>query len=117
MRNRRWVTVSIMLVVGCGVVAAGLAADLPRLPKDLALPQGKDSPGQVVFSHQSHIDQSKPDCTTCHPKLFTILKQQRKSARRDPITHARMEKGQSCGACHNGTAAHGFDQCASCHRQ
>ena len=116
MRSRRWLASIAAVVISLAVAATGLAADLPRLPKDFALPQGKDSPGRVVFSHQTHVDPAKPDCTTCHPKLFTILKQQT-PRRGDPITHAQMEKGRSCGACHNGKAAHGFDDCTSCHRQ
>jgi hypothetical protein len=35
----------------------------------------------------------------------------------DRITHAKMEKGRQCGACHNGKAAFGFDDCTACHRQ
>jgi c(7)-type cytochrome triheme protein len=116
MCNRRWLLLSAVVVFGLAVAATGLGADLPRLPKDIVLPQGKDSPGRVVFSHQTHIDMARPDCTTCHPKLFTIIKE-RTPTGRDPITHARMEKGRSCGACHNGKAAHGFDDCTSCHRQ
>lgn len=75
-----------------------------------------DSPGKVVFSHQTHVDQSKPDCTTCHPKLFKMLKPG-STADGTPIVHAKMEKGRQCGACHNGKDAHGFDDCTTCHRQ
>jgi len=116
MRSRRWLASVVAVVIGLTVAAAALAADLPRLPRDRALPQGKDSPGRVVFSHQTHVNPAKPDCTTCHPKLFTILGQQA-PGRGGPISHAQMEQGRSCGACHNGRAAHGFDDCTSCHRQ
>ncbi len=80
----------------------------------MTLPQTADSPGKVVFSHQNHLAvQAKPDCTVCHPRLAPILRQ--KAAKTEPITHARMLKGQSCGACH-GKDAHGFDDCTTCHK-
>ena len=116
MCSRRRPALIVALVLGMAMSAAGLASDLPRLPKDRALPQGKDSPGRVVVSHQTHVYPARPDCTTCHPKLFTILGQN-PPGRGGPSSHAQMEKGRSCGACHNGKAARGFDDCTSCHRQ
>ena len=114
-----------LLLVLCGVLAVMLAAftplasaqDLPKLPADRVLPQSGDSPGKVTFSHQTHIAvQAKPDCTVCHPKLAPIMKTANQP-KREAITHARMEKGLACGACHNGKVAHGFDDCTSCHKQ
>jgi c(7)-type cytochrome triheme protein len=105
-----------MLVLAGVLLAAGLAGaqGLPKLPADLTLQQTGDSPGKVVFSHASHLGmQSQADCTACHPKLAPILKAKARS--RQAITHERMTKGQSCGACHNGTAARGFDDCTMCH--
>jgi c(7)-type cytochrome triheme protein len=111
-RNTWWLALAVMAVL-CGTSAAP-AQTLSRLPADLTLAQSGDSPGNVVFSHQAHLAvQARPDCTVCHPKLAPILKQQ--AARRDPITHARMLKGQACGACH-GKNAHGFDDCTTCHK-
>lgn len=116
-RRLRAMVPAVFVLVVLALLAGGVtsAQDLPKLPADTALPQGTDSPGKVVFSHQNHVGfQGKPDCTACHPKLAPILKQ--KSARREPITHQKMEKGQSCGACHNGKAARGFDDCTMCHK-
>ncbi len=98
---------------GFAVLCCALAwADLPELPKDRPLPQGPDSPGVVVFSHASHVDGSRPDCTVCHPTRFPILKES--TAR--PIRHANMESGRQCAACHNGQDATGLDDCATCHK-
>lgn len=108
-----------MLVLAGLLLAGGLAAaqGLPKLPADLTLPQTGDSPGKVVFSHASHVGmQAKADCTTCHPKLAPILKETKARASREAITHERMQKGQSCGACHDGNSARGFDDCTMCHR-
>jgi len=113
---RRYALVATLLAV-LVVPAIGLvsAQDMPKLPAEVTLPRAADSPGPVVFSHQTHTAvQAKVDCTACHPKLAPIVRT--KTTRRDPITHATMEKGLSCGACHNGKAAHGFEDCSSCHR-
>jgi c(7)-type cytochrome triheme protein len=93
-----------------------LAGSLPNLPKDMALPQGDGSPGVVTFSHAAHVDASKPDCTTCHPKFFSIVRRTASSAAPAAIRHADMEKGKSCGSCHDGKSAHGFEDCATCHK-
>lgn len=98
------------------VSAALLAGPLPNLPKDIALPQGPDSPGVVIFRHETHVDAARPDCTTCHPTLFPILRRTASSAAPAAIRHADMDKGKSCGSCHDGKSAHGLDDCGTCHR-
>ncbi len=97
--------------------SALLAGALPNLPKDKALPQGADSPGVVIFRHETHVDASRPDCTTCHPTLFPILKRTASTAAPTAITHADMEKGKSCGSCHDGKGAHGLEDCGTCHKE
>lgn len=105
------------LAVGLAVLLSGAAAaDLPRLPKDLLLARGADSPGQVTFRHDSHLSGARPDCVACHPRRFSILGRSGGEAR-PAITHEAMEKkGQACGACH-GKEAFGFDECGNCHAE
>jgi c(7)-type cytochrome triheme protein len=98
------------------VFPALVGGSLPNLPKDKALPQGDGSPGVVTFRHASHVDSSRPDCTTCHSTLFPIVKRTASSAAPAAIRHADMEKGKSCGSCHDGKSAHGLDDCGTCHR-
>lgn len=93
---------------------AALAKDLPRLPGALKLPQTGDSPGVVTFNHDLHVDGAKPSCLGCHPAKFSIMGRSATS-RRPAITHAAMEKGASCGACH-GKTAFGFESCELCHK-
>jgi c(7)-type cytochrome triheme protein len=109
-RTLALLAVSMMLAGG-----VALAQGLPKLPADRVMPQTGDSPGKVTFSHQNHVGfQAKADCTACHPKLAPILAQN--ASRREAVTHAKMEQGHACGACHNGKAAHGFDDCSTCHK-
>jgi c(7)-type cytochrome triheme protein len=108
---------TLMVILALGVAGAVMAHDLPKLPADLTLPQSSGSPGKVVFSHLTHVGmQGKPNCTSCHPRPFSILGTSPVNSDR-AITHAKMEKGRQCGACHNGKAASGFDDCTNCHRQ
>jgi c(7)-type cytochrome triheme protein len=105
----RW-TLALLLLAG-GVALA----DLPRLPAELPLAKSADSPGVVTFRHESHVDEARPACVACHPQRFSILGKHAEE-RRPAVTHAAMEKGQACGACH-GKAAFGFDDCTMCHAQ
>jgi len=98
----------------CATLASTSAlADLPRLPGELQLGRSADSPGQVTFRHDSHVDAAKPACLGCHPTRFSLLG--RKGGEPRPaIAHATMEQGQACGGCH-GKAAFGFEDCTQCH--
>ena len=110
MRSLRLLAAFLLL----GLAGALVAGSLPRLPNDRALPQGEGSPGVVTFRHATHVDAGRPDCTTCHPSLFPILR--RTAAQAVPrLKHESMEKGVACGKCHDGKSAQGFDDCATCH--
>jgi c(7)-type cytochrome triheme protein len=71
-------------------------------------PPGAD---MVVFSHDLHVGKASLKCNDCHFKLFPIEGKGKKA------TMADMERGQSCGACHNGTRAFEVKKnCTSCHK-
>jgi c(7)-type cytochrome triheme protein len=91
-----------------------LAVVMPRLPRDHAFPRRGQSPGAVTFSHASHVDARRADCTTCHPRHFRILAPGQTAAG-VPVTHRDMEQGRQCGACHDGKAAFGLKDCETCH--
>lgn len=66
--------------------------------------------GQVVFSHDTHVGMSI-ECIACHDKLFTS------SATHKTVTMKQMQKGASCGACHNGKTAFTVKgNCKNCHK-
>ncbi len=112
MRRWKW-TILLVVVTAASLGGAALGQNLPKLPGEIVL-QSPDSPGKVTFLHESHMG-DRPDCTRCHPKLFSIVKQAKRSPERT-ITHKKMEKGAQCGACHNGKVSFGFDDCSACHR-
>jgi len=108
-------TRGLLLVIAAVLLGTGLALayDLPRLPGDLTLKRGEGSPGQVTFSHSSHVDAAKPACLSCHPERFSMLGAS-STEKRPAITHDRMGAGRDCGACH-GKEAFGLDDCTMCH--
>jgi c(7)-type cytochrome triheme protein len=63
--------------------------------------------GTTRFSHKNHLAKS-PDCNACHPLIYNAGLNKR-------FTMKQMEKGKSCGACHDNKKAFGLDKCVSCH--
>lgn len=63
--------------------------------------------GPTLFSHAKHIEAYS--CSDCHTKLYPTAR------RKKPVTMAEMEKGQSCGACHDGKTALPLKDCTICH--
>ncbi len=69
------------------------------------------SAGNVTFSHDNHVG-SGLKCTDCHDSLYVA------KAKHKTVKMAQMQKGKSCGACHNGKKA--FDvksNCNNCHKK
>jgi c(7)-type cytochrome triheme protein len=105
----RWLAGLLVLGLSGAAAAAGL-----RLPPDHVLAQGEGSPGKVTFSHAMHVDDKAPGCVGCHPTRFAMLKAGTATGL-PALSHAAMEKGQACGACH-GKQAFGFESCEMCHK-
>ena len=96
------------------IIAVFPAASQPELclPPDRILTDQADSPAPVVFRHTTHVEFQDNRCLACHPQPFSIL------GRHQPITHAKMESGGSCGRCHNGSDATDVkdpESCGHCH--
>lgn len=62
--------------------------------------------GPVLFSHTAHL--KKQGCKACHNSIFKISGNPKAGM-------ADMEKGKSCGACHNGKTAFSLASCTVCH--
>ena len=63
--------------------------------------------GPVLFKHSVHL-QKTSDCSACHNSLF-------KTGANPRASMADMEKGKSCGACHDGKKAFALAECSRCH--
>lgn len=80
-----------------------------KLPADIVYHRVVGSDSAVVFSHPSHVAFAGNRCTGCHPQPFRML-------HRGPSpTHAQMNAGSSCGACHDGKKAFGVRDATGCH--
>lgn len=69
----------------------------------------KTEAGEATFSHDFHLGVYK--CADCHTKLFPYKAGSLKAKMED------MDKGKSCGACHNGKDAFlASGECVKCHK-
>lgn len=70
-----------------------------------------ENAGKVVFSHKKHLEKKARrdplQCKGCHENG-------KKAPEKSNM--AGMEKGKSCGACHNGRAAFSVALCVNCHK-
>ncbi|MBT1071643.1 c(7)-type cytochrome triheme domain-containing protein [Pelotalea chapellei] len=65
--------------------------------------------GNLVFSHGKHLEMYT--CTDCHDTLF------RTTHDNPHFSMAQMERGKSCGACHDGKTAFSVKgDCVRCHQ-
>lgn len=72
----------------------------------------KNKGGDVMFSHEGHVEVMALACTDCHDKLFSSSKQHK------VVTMKLMQQGKSCGACHNGKKTFSVKgACAKCHKK
>src|SRR5574340_762954 len=93
-----------VIILAIFILSAALAVDIP----DVTF-KTKEA-GKVIFSHRAHLKQKglKDNCKSCHKTIYDLRK-------KASFTMADMEKGKSCGACHNGKGAFGISECTKCH--
>lgn len=112
--SRRWILMVIPLLLGAAstLYAIGMGdmggMGMTGMMVDKIEIQTK-TVGKVAFSHNFHFKRGL-QCNACHPKIF---KQKNNS---NHVSMKEMEKGKSCGACHNGKKAFSVTgNCTTCH--
>lgn len=96
------VAVCVVLTTAGGALAAIGGGDITM----------KNKGGDVLFSHDAHVAGMSVACVKCHDKLYTSVKQHK------AVTMKQMQKGKSCGSCHNGKTAFSVKgDCAKCHKK
>ena len=94
--------------------AKAIAAEEFNYPSPIEIPMAEDSPGQVTFNHESHVDTSEPNCKGCHTGLFSIRSVSGSTAA--PSAANRAIGHDQCGTCHNGDKAFNYEEnCDGCH--
>lgn len=118
---RRALALIVVAIVFLAPVVPITPASAQKVPADMTLEGGKDSPGPVVFSHTEHKEKGVEKCQACHTKVFKMKKGQT-----GPLTMAKMKAGEQCGACHNGKTEIGGKavfsteekaNCEKCHKK
>lgn len=105
-RQQAWLTTTSAVALGLLLPLVAVA-----LPATVRIPRAKDArsfapPARALFSHTAH---EPLRCYQCHPSVFPQAAV--------PVTHAAMDEGRACGACHNGhkaPAVAGY-RCEACH--
>ena len=111
LRRSTAVLIAVAAIAGAVLVAASDKPPEIRLPRDIVYDKAKDSPGPVVFSHDTHVEIADNKCTGCHPAPFKMLKPAGR------MVHEDMNAGRLCGACHDGKTAVGVQEdCEHCHK-
>ncbi|MBI3921743.1 MAG: Ni/Fe-hydrogenase cytochrome b subunit [Armatimonadetes bacterium] len=91
-------------------VASRMSVASLRLPPDVRFPEGRTSPGGVVFRHETHVAGQNLPCEICHAELFPM-----QSPRRRGAQHT-LEMMDRCSSCHNGIKSfHVSKGCGLCH--
>ena len=98
---KNWIVITMMLIATPVLAAVG-GGNITM----------KNKGGDAIFSHDTHVEGMALACTECHAKLYTSSKQHK------TVTMKQMQKGKSCGACHNGKKAFSVTgNCAKCHKK
>lgn len=96
----------------------GIEADSSdlSLPEDYLFPSSEDSPGQVTFSHETHVMmQETPSCATCHHTTWSL--EQSAMPLNGELSYERVHEGDLCSSCHDGEQAFAVDDsCDACHQ-
>jgi len=91
--------------------AQAIAAESLEFPAPIEFVQSEESPGQVIFNHESHVDTSAPNCKNCHAGLFSI-----RASKAGTAVQTRAVGHDQCGTCHNGEKAFNYEEsCDGCH--
>lgn len=91
------------------LLAMAFVGSASAVPPGMTVQFEPEGFGKVIFSGKIHADQGFK-CSDCHPKIF---KQKQGS---NPITMSAINKGEYCGACHNGKKAFApAKHCGRCH--
>jgi len=94
---------SVILVVVCSFAVGAVVGG-----GDISLKSGF---GPAIFSHEKHTAKGLT-CQQCHPELYVTGDQHK------VVSMKEMEKGASCGLCHNGKQAFTVTaNCNTCHKK
>lgn len=104
-----WVWVTIFVGIVFWIASSPVTSQQIPVPPDFAFEETKPL-ASVSFSHKLHVTDKKLQCQECHVKVF----QMKKGTASPEMNMAKLNEGQFCGSCHNGTKAFSTKDAKSC---
>lgn len=103
-------TLTVVIIVSI-LLVSGMSFATPSGKSVVYEVKGAD---KVTFDGKTHADKGLK-CNDCHTKVFPM-----KKSAPGTYTMEKMNKGESCGVCHNGTKAFKTSDpanCIKCHKK
>ena len=111
MKAKQLYLTGAIVVLATIVLWLGAKPVMSQVPPDVIY--GEKNPlGAVPFSHKFHVTEKKLVCPDCHTKIF----QMKKMAASAQMKMAKLNEGEFCGKCHDGTKAFATKDAKSCNR-
>lgn len=111
MKAKQLYLTGAIVVLATIVLWLGAKPVMSQVPPDIIY--GEKNPlGAVPFSHKFHVTEKKLACPDCHTKIF----QMKKMADPAQMKMAKLNEGEFCGKCHDGTKAFATKDAKSCNR-
>ena len=87
-----------------------------EFPEPITFAKSEDSPGEVIFNHETHVDPDNPNCLNCHSKMFKVHPEN--AGAKGSVDMELLYENKQCGTCHNGEDAFSVDEgCEYCHQE
>ena len=111
MRARLFIILPVFALLAVAGITPSLAAQGDLVFQRQEGVEGSESFPPSIFPHWVHRIRYR--CYVCHPAPFAMQQGE------NPVTMEKINKGEYCGACHNGKIGFKveFTTCARCHRE
>lgn len=126
MKMRTYLITGILVFVCAFMFAAGVASAQKKIPDTVTLKLEGATMAPVTFSHTTHTQKAKINCTICHHKdkdpkeARTCRTCHQITAVKDSAPPAKDVFHQKCQTCHKESTAKGVNaptKCTECHKQ
>ena len=126
MKSKVSVYVVFFMVAACLVFSSSLAFAQKKAPEPVTLKLDGAKMAPVKFSHATHVDKAKVDCTVCHhkdkdpqdPAACTTCHSPKEAKGNAPM--AKDAFHNRCQTCHKDAASKGKaapTKCTECHKK
>jgi hypothetical protein len=119
MKVRTYLITGVLVFFYVFMLAAGIASAQKKMPDTVTLKLEKTSMPSVTFSHITHTQKAKINCTVCHhkdsdPKDAQACRMCHQAPEAKDVFH------KNCQTCHKENTAKGVNaptKCTECHKK